>query len=203
MISNLPLSKRINKILALSVVFLLVLATNRIDQHHFETAQKSVNEVFEDRVLVQDYIFSISKMLAAKRLALKDSAISKKLLENNEEIAKLLSDFQNTKLTEKESNQLTVLQEGFEKIQVLESQIVQQSGNFERLKTENLNGLDTMQDALVALSKIQVHESKNLMHSAQKSLNTSKLISTLEIGFLIVIGIVIQITLFYRVKKSS
>ena len=41
------------------------------------------------------------------------------------------------------------------------------------------------------------------MHNAQKSLNTSKLISTLEIGFLIVIGIVIQITLFYRVKKSS
>lgn len=203
MISNLPLAKRINTILALSVVFLLVLATNRIDQHHFETAQKSVNEVFEDRVLVQDYIFSISNMLAAKRLALKDSAISKKLLENNEKIAKLLSDFQNTKLTEKESNQLRGLQESFEKIQILEPQIIQQTANFERLKTETFNALDAMQDALVTLSKIQVHESENLMHSAQKSLNTSKLISTLEIGFLIVIGIVIQITLFYRVKKSS
>ncbi|MFD2825700.1 MCP four helix bundle domain-containing protein [Leeuwenhoekiella polynyae] len=203
MISNLPLAKRINTILALSVVFLLVLATNKIDQHHFETAQKSVNEVFEDRVLVQDYIFSISNMLAAKRLALKDSAISKKLLENNEKIAKLLSDFQNTKLTGKESSQLRGLQESFEKIQILEPQIIQQTANFERLKTEIFNTLDTMQDALVTLSKIQVHESENLMHSAQKSLNTSKLISTLEIGFLIVIGIVIQITLFYRVKKSS
>ena len=147
MISNLPLAKRINTIVALLVVFLLVLATNRVDQHHFETAQKSVNEVFEDRVLVQDYIFSISNMLVAKRLALKDGAISNRLVKNNEEITKLLSDFQNTKLTSKESNQLRGLQESFQKIQVLESQIIQQPASFERLKTKTFNALDAMQDA--------------------------------------------------------
>ncbi len=75
MFKNLTLAKRVNAILALSIVFLLVLATNRIDQKHFNVAQNSVNEVYNDRIVVQDYIFSISNVLFNKRLALKDSLI--------------------------------------------------------------------------------------------------------------------------------
>ncbi len=70
MTKSLNTARRINTILALAVVFLLVLATNRIDQHHFKTAQANMNEVFEDRVLVQDYIFSISRELHTRQLKL-------------------------------------------------------------------------------------------------------------------------------------
>ena len=57
------MGNRLNTIMALAVVFLMVLATNRIDQHHFETAQKTVNEVYKDRVMVQGYIYSIADCL--------------------------------------------------------------------------------------------------------------------------------------------
>ena len=46
-------------------------------------------------------------------------------------------------------------------------------------------------------------ESKNLTSIAQKSLDTNNLMSKLEIGFLVLIGLIIQFTIFYRVKKSK
>jgi ElaB/YqjD/DUF883 family membrane-anchored ribosome-binding protein len=201
MFKNLTLAKRVNAILALSIVFLLVLATNRIDQKHFNVAQNSVNEVYNDRIVVQDYIFSISNVLFNKRLALKDSLIEQQDHKENEKIKQLLSDFQATKLTNAEAQHLKQLLDSFDELIRLEAQKKDQ--NSELLKDEISGNLETMQDNLLDLSEIQITESGDLINNAQKSLDMSALLSSLEIGFLIITGIAIQFIIFYRVKKSS
>lgn len=197
MSKRITLGKRVNVILALAIVFLLVFATNRIDQKHFEVAQKSVKEVYTDRVLVQDYIFSISNLLFTKRLALKDTAVESAHSSENKEIRQLLLDFNATKLTSAEVKYLNALEVNFKVLKRLELQEIQ-----EKEESEYVKILEKMQATLQKLSEIQTRESKDLTHTAQKSLDMNQLLSNVEIGFLIVTGIAIQFVIFYRVKKS-
>ena len=68
---------------------------------------------------------------------------------------------------------------------------------------EILTNINIIKADLIKLSEIQIKESKNLTSIAQKSLDTNNLMSKLEIGFLVLIGLIIQFTIFYRVKKSK
>ncbi|HEA31496.1 MAG TPA: hypothetical protein ENH91_16140 [Leeuwenhoekiella sp.] len=203
MATHITLRKRINAVLALSIVFLLILVTNRIDQKHVDVAQNSVKEVYNDRVLVQNYIFSISNILFAKQLALKDSLFENDDDHQNRNLEQLLADFHATKLTSKEAIHLKSLQDNLEVLRKLENQKIQHEGDSGLLKNKIAGTLATMHANLYDLSKIQIHESRYLTSSAQKSLDTSEFLSNLEIGGLIFIGIVIQFILFYRRKKGS
>lgn len=197
MISNLPLAKRINTIFALLVVFLLVLATNRIDQHHFETAQKSVNEVFEDRVLVQGYIFSISQLLQEKYKNFQGNTVSVK--NTNSDVEELLEQFKETKLTKTEAKLLDGFKTDFKTLSALE----QKNNGDAEVKKKAENTLNRLQEYLSDLSEIQITESRSLTKSAQKSLDVSEFMANLEIFFLIVIGVVLQVVVFYRSKKIA
>lgn len=202
MFKKISISKRVNAILALSIVFLLVLATNRIDRKHFEVAQNSVKEVYNDRVIVQDYIFSISNALFHKRLALEDSLVKLQRLKENDNIRTLLLNFKETKLTIAEARNLDKLQANFDRLIQLESQYSQPVKDTVVLKSKISQTLEAMQVNLKELSEIQIRESRDLTFNAQKSLDFSELLSNLEILFLIITGIAIQFILFYRVKKS-
>ncbi|MGB3776566.1 MAG: hypothetical protein WA951_15015 [Leeuwenhoekiella sp.] len=197
MISNLPLAKRMNTVLALSVVFLLVLATNRIDQHHFETAQQSVNEVFEDRVLVQGYIFSISQSLQKKYIYLQNNSDSKSNLDSD--IQGFIKLFENTKLTKTEAKLLKDFKADFRTLKAFENQNFEDVDYEIKMETKFKN----LQNYLRELSEIQITESKNLTKNAQKSLDLSEFMANMEIITLIVIGILLQILIFYRSKKTQ
>ena len=195
---SITFSQRVNTILALAIVFLLVLATNRIDQKHFETAQKAVNEVFKDRVLVQGYIFSISNTLRAKQLALTHGVSESKAYRANAEIDTLIKKFQDTRLTRTEAQLLSNFKTDFKKLKQLES------APSESVDTGSQNQiLNAMQDKLESLSEIQIHESRSLTRGAQKSLDLSALLSNIELLFVIIIGVVLQILMFYRSKKIA
>lgn len=200
--NSLNTARRINTILALAVVFLLVLATNRIDQHHFKTAQKSVSEVFNDRVLVQDYIFKISSLLRKKQLALSDSSSSyiRKRNQDNIQIESNIVKFENTRLTPSEHSVLRSFKEDFKALKSIEGSF---SGTKSSKTYELKNLLKVLQAKLVELSEIQVEESRRLTREAQKSLDMSNLLANLEIFFLIVIGVVLQFLVFYKSKKLA
>ena len=52
---------------ALIIVFLLILATNMIDNHHFTVVKKSITSIYEDRLMAKNYIYRISRHLETKR----------------------------------------------------------------------------------------------------------------------------------------
>lgn len=190
------MARRIHTFLALLVVFLMVLATNRIDQHHFEKAQETVNEVFKDRVLVQGYIFSIAQALHEKELMLAQQTYNRSKT-TNAAIEDLIADFETTKLTRSEAELLSQFKSDFVALQKLETRSVQPE-----MVAQQQRQITNLKEYLNKLSEIQITESRNLTTSAQKSLDMSNMIANFEIFFLICIGIALQIIVFYKAKKS-
>mgnify|MGYP000262379828 CR=1 FL=1 len=66
MFAKLTTSQRIQIGLVLAMAFLLVLGSNRLDQRHFSTIQTTVNSVYKDRVVVQDFIYQLTNIFHKK-----------------------------------------------------------------------------------------------------------------------------------------
>ena len=65
------ISNRVNVGLALSIVFLLVFATNRLDKRHFDTVQNTVLSLHTDRVIAQDFIYKMNAIIYNKQLSIR------------------------------------------------------------------------------------------------------------------------------------
>lgn len=197
MAKNITLYSRINIGLALTIVLLLVFATNRIDKRHFETVQNTITTLHKDRIVAQDFIYKMNTIIYQKQLLILDESAKKGNLDKYFYI--LLENFEQTKLTKKEAEIFEKLKTDFAQLILKEKKVAEGS-----MQKDNLiNSLNSIKIDLVSLSEIQISESKHLTGLAQKSLDTNNLMSNLEIGFIILIGLLLQYTIFYRVKKTK
>ncbi|UAM99813.1 hypothetical protein K8354_08445 [Polaribacter litorisediminis] len=197
MTKNITIYNRINIGLAVTIVLLLVFATNRIDKRHFETIQNTIATLHTDRVVAQDFIYKMNTIIYQKQLLKVDESDKNKNL--NKDFYALLDNFSQTKLTIKEAEIFEKLKTDFAHLILKEKKVVEGS----MLKDTLINRLNSIKNNLVHLSEIQISESKHLTGLAQKSLDTNNLMSNLEIGFIVLIGLLLQYTIFYRVKKSK
>jgi len=188
----------------LAIAFLLVLGSNRLDQRHFSNIQTTVNSVFKDRVVVQDFIYQLNNIFHKKELRLLLNDDFKAITSENQKVEQLLIDFSTTKLTLKESNLLKDLNIGFSKLSVLENKIaVSPTGIISDNGTIAIKTLMQIQRELDGLAEIQLNESAQLTQLSKKSLGMNMLISQLEVAFLIIIGIAMLVLIFYPIKKAS
>lgn len=206
---NMTTSNRINIVLALVAVFLLILGTNRIDKRHFETAQNAVKSVYKNRVLAQNYIYKMNNLIHKKQRHLMEGADVMNA-SVNKEIETLITLFSETKLTADELSTFENFTTDFENLKKKETryfenkntQTENQSNDRPSFKTPFDENIEELQTDLNNLALIQVSETKHVLGFAQKSLNSNKLISNLEVYFLLIIGIIIMFFTFYRFKKS-
>lgn len=191
------LSNRVNIGLALFIVFLLVFATNRLDQRHFNTVQDTLTTIYSDRVVAQDYVYKMSNVMCKKHLKILDASLVYSQSNLNKEFAALIDVFSTTKFTSRELRTFEELKENFNALLQLESKSTTLIDRDQQVLL-----IDAIKTDLNNLSLIQVSESKYKVGVAQRSLDTKNLMSTLEIVFLVIIGFTVQFALFYRVKKS-
>lgn len=193
--------QKFNLALALLAVFFLILATNLVDRRHFETAQEALTSVYEDRVVAQHYIFEISTIVYQKEQQFIENNTNKWSVENDARIEELMEKFAGTKLTTSERRQFESLKEHLTTLERIELKYRENSIN------NNTNVIPEIfkhiKNDLNDLAETQILESKSKMFLAQKSLNTTNLLSNLELGLLIIVGIAIQFVIFYRIKKTS
>ncbi|QLE01714.1 MCP four helix bundle domain-containing protein [Galbibacter sp. BG1] len=189
--------QRFNLALALVVVFVLILATNLLDKKHFDTAQEALTTVYEDRVVAQNYIFQMNSIVFEKELKLSNQSSTLKVTSDGKSLDDLVANFSTTKLTAAEERQFESLKKNIEKLKKLEASYskdnLENKSNYEPV-------FEALKNDLEELSEIQLSEGKNRTLFAQKSLETNQLLSSLELGLLIVIGITLQFIIFYRVK---
>ncbi len=193
-------SQRLQVGLILAMAFLLVLGSNRLDQRHFSTIQTTVNSVYKDRVVVQDYIYQLSSIFHNKKVELitKNSPDSA----GNEKIAQLLNDFRNTELTLEEQDRLNKLSGQFEKLRDLENRIMNPKTNIDAdLGVVASKTLDEIELSLDALAQIQLDESGQLTSVSNKALGMNILLSKLEVAFLIIIGLAMLALIFYPASE--
>ncbi len=202
MFTKLTVLQRISVGLILAIAFLLVLVSNRLDNRHFETIQNTVNSVYKDRVVVQNLIYELSTILHKKALRFSlDKTNSEAHNSENNEVANILTAFRKTELTSKEYNLLIELSEDFEGFLTLEKKMISPQVTAQQ-KTEVLTALNSMRQQLDGLAKIQLEESEQLTELSNKSLGMNVLMSRLELGLMIVIGIAMMALIFYPIKKT-
>ncbi|BFP42476.1 hypothetical protein FGF1_33210 [Flavobacteriaceae bacterium GF1] len=197
MFTRLTVLQRIQIGLVLAFAFLLVLGSNRLDQKHFSTIQTTVNSVYKDRVVVQDFIYQLNNIFHQKELQL---LVQKGLTNDhsaNKKVNELLVNFERTKLTSKEAQMLNELNLQFEKLKGLESGIEEPKEELSGdVRIQMANTFDHIQITLDGLAQIQLDESGELTKLSNKSLGMDILLSKLEVGFLIIIGIVLLALIF-------
>lgn len=203
---KLSMAQKIRTGLALLVVFLLVLATNMIDNQRFATIQGSVETIYEDRLVAKGYLYKISRKLQVKRDILRSGngedmmSLSQSV---NDSIQILIDQFSETKLTKIEAKRLASLRQHvadlFNKESAPGADVkldgeLSLSNDFERYFTEINEDLD-------ALSEIQLDEGRREKIISNRAVETSNLISKIEIAFLILIGFIIQLLIFVKPLK--
>jgi CHASE3 domain sensor protein len=200
---NMSIKQRINAGFILAAAFLLVLASNRLNQRNFSTVEQSVNSVFEDRLVVQEYIYRLNNLFHKKELALAKNETNAGTLTQSSDIETILSDFEKTELTTKESKYLTDLKSSYTELQLMEENLSSNKGaGVAELKDRILSMLVRINNDLDELSEVQLNEGRQLTQRSQRSLGMNQLLSTLEIVFLVIIGILFLLIVFHREKPS-
>lgn len=203
---KLSFTQKIRAAAALLLVFLLVLATNMMDNNHFAIVQRSLTTVYEDRLVAKDYIYKITYQLQLKKSAnqYKDRELTTKInLKANDSIQILVDKFATTKLTKIEARHFESLQRNFNQLFQHEQKI--KEGRFLNKELPSINVMENYFSAITedldVLSEIQMEEAKNEINYSNRAIDTSNLISRLEIGALIFIGLLIQLLIFMRPFK--
>ncbi|AIY15167.1 hypothetical protein [Cellulophaga baltica] len=203
MFKNFTIAQKVQVGLILGIAFLLVLGTNRLDKRHFSTVQTTVNSVYKDRVIVQNLIYKLNAIFHAKEIRFIRKKDFNTIPDENQKAEELFSAFAATKLTGKEKNVLNGLQDQFQKLKKLETDLFQSFSSLEEnhlIATERMLG--NMGKNLDVLAKIQLEESRELTQLSNKSLGMTILLSKLEVAFLILIGIAMLALIFYPVKTE-
>lgn len=186
-------SEKVRTVLGLVMVILLVFITNRLDKRHFEKVQDKISSIYYDRVVAQDYLFDLSRIFYDRRMRMANQEILN--FNDDAEIESLISQYEETTLTKKEEELFGRLKENISDLKAL--------GNTTGEGKANQETMDRIERLLGELSDIQTKESRSLKIQAQESLDSSNLMSNLEMGLIIIIGVILQFVLFWGGKKKK
>jgi hypothetical protein len=184
--------------LALTIVVFLVLGTNMVNNSHFTEIQRSFSSVYEDRLLVENYIYKLSVTLNDKRRCLIDSSTVKSKMNSiqifNDSIQKLMVQYQLTKLTVKEAELFNEFKHTTALLQQNEIEYLDHKTDIVELSIHDQH--EKLSDLLEGLSEIQLIEGKKLITDSNVIVASNSLYSYLEIILIIIIGLFIQALLF-------
>ncbi|MDN4165036.1 chemotaxis protein [Cytophagales bacterium LB-30] len=189
---------KIKWIAGILLVFFIVLVTNLIDRDNFNRLSYSVTTLYEDRIVASDIIFKISRIVKEKQLAALTSDTLFFQNKNpllNQEIDQLISNFNLTKLTEKEDRLFDQLQNELGTLQQKEVSLAQSSNK------EVLKSIEKIDEYLYKLSEIQLLESKQQVFISNRAIDTVNFYTQIEIILLIVMAILVQIIILYKPKE--
>lgn len=194
---------KIKWVLGVSGVFLLILATNLIDKDNFARLEKTVDNIYNDRLLAKEVLLDITIKFHKKELAysLNDSTY----LQNqngriNAEISKSLKIFNRLESTKKEKQILNSLKRNHNKLKKLESNLMPNDTLYTQECAEIFSAIN---NDIIELAAEQVREGKSQKFIASKAIEHVNLYSQIEIYFLVFLGILLQIIILYSPKKSK
>jgi hypothetical protein len=188
-----------------TIILVLVFAKNWIDNNNVATLDHSFTTVYDDRLVVESYIFLLSDHLYQKKISISScsgSNVSQKIVTeinyHNEAIAALIKDFEGTKLTTTESFYFKHLKEILQQIRSLETSLITADSQL-----SNANNSDELQRRfeiammdLNQLSKIQLAEGKVLKDKSKQIAAGSTLLTQFELTIIVGIALLIQILIF-------
>lgn len=190
-------------ILGILMVFALIVITNLIDNNNFTRVKDSVVSIYEDRLVVYDLIFEMSKLVQDKEMAIVVSNVDFYLKKNtsvDEQIKGFITSYEDTRLTTQERKVFNIFNDNFQQLRKMETTIV--SNDFKD-KEILINLIFEIKENLYDLTKIQLNEGKRQMSISQKAIDKVELFTQIEIYVLIFLAVVVQIVVMYNPKKKK
>lgn len=200
--------KKIKLLFMLLVMFLIVFATNKMDNNYFSILEKSFTSIYEDRLVVKNYLFKISRLMEKKKDYVTCDNPRQHVSLNtvkNDSIDILLEKFAATELTAPESRQLQYMQNNLAKLYTLENQYFDESvtGDRQKILGNIIQQYEKIWKNMFVLSEIQLTEGKRLMSSSDQVFKSTNLLSRIEMVFLILIGICFGAIIAYKPTEKS
>ena len=192
------LLNKIKWVASILLVFFIVLTTNLVDKGNFNSLRSSVTTIYEDRIVANDLLFDISLLIQEKEVALIKSDSLFFHYENekvNRDIEGLIARYEQTKLTHKEEKIFSKLKDELSYLKGIEE--AESKDNNKQLKS-----IDEITAHLHDLSKVQLKEGQQQMLISNERMDTIHFFTQVEIVFLIVMGILIQIIILYKPKEE-
>jgi hypothetical protein len=200
--------RKISGFLIIGVLVVLLYGKNLLERQSFRTVSSTLSEVYEDRLLVESYIFKISEKLFTIQKLVDHWTInfdySQAVLEISKEeqaILELVAAFEATQLTEQEATLLTDFKRIIEKdLSIKSYQLLynDSSGvNEAQVKVYDQKIARAQQD-LEKLSAIQLEEGEKLVSKAKTLINRSQIWAQFELALLLIFVLVIYIYIFKK-----
>jgi hypothetical protein len=200
--------RKITGFLIIGVLVVLLYGKNLLERQSFRAVSSTLSDVYEDRLLVESYIFQISEKLFSIQKLVDHCTInydySKVIAEiSSEELAimKLISSFEATELSTEEATLLTDFKRIIEKdLSIKSYQLLynDSSGvNVEQVKVYDQKIARAQQD-LDKLSNIQLEEGNKLVSKAKTLINRSQIWAQFEVALLLIFVLVIYIYIFKK-----
>lgn len=196
--------RKISAALLLAAIFILLFVKNLVDSNNVTQLGKSFSSVYEDRLVVESYIYRMSEHLFRKKFLLDtcsstaSAARIKPVVEDYQtRIAALIADYEETKLTDAETTYFEKLKENINKLETYEDAFFVQGEN----NTDSVRAMMNVQFNQAAtnldhLSAIQISEGRILKERSQEIVAGSSILTHLEIGILIAIGLMVLVLVF-------
>lgn len=188
--------KKIERIVALVLVLILVIATNVMDNTNFKIVEDSAKSIYEDRLVAYDLTYKMHTEVANRRLALAQNNISnfKSATERFDgSIEQLISQYAKTKLTQGESDRFDILKTQFTNLKKVEEEYMNFANN-EQARTQYANVVKQTSEifeSLSTLASIQLDEGKRQLKRTKQAVSSSNMLSTIEIVSMAIIGLLI------------
>ena len=200
--------RKITGFLIIGLLVVLLYGKNLLERQSFRRVSSTLSDVYEDRLLVESYIFQISEKLFTIQKLVDHCTInfdySKAVLEiskEEQEILKLVAAFEVTQLTEQEAALLSDFKRIIEKdlnIRSYQLLYTDSSGvNEAQVKVYDQKIARAQQD-LEKLSAIQLEEGGKLVSKAKTLINRSQIWAQFELALLLIFVLVIYIYIFKK-----
>ncbi len=196
----------------ISVLILMLYGKNLLERRSFRSISSTFTEVYNDRLLVEGYIFQISeKLFLIQKLVdhcdldYDYTKVINEISAHEKAIMSVIGDFESTKLTEQEASYLSDFKKIIEtdlNIKSYELLFSDSSGvNREQVKIYDQKISRARQD-LENLSKIQLAEGEKLVSRAKTLINRSQIWAQFEVALLIILLVVMFLLLFRKSERN-
>jgi hypothetical protein len=202
--------RKFRAFIIIGILLLMLYGKNLIERQSFRSISSTFTEVYNDRLVVEGYIFKISEKLF-KIQKLVDhcdldydySKVVNEISAHEKEILSLVGEFEATNLTEQEATYLNDFKKIIEtdlNIKSYNLLFSDSSGvNKEQVKIYDQK-IGRAQQDLDNLSKIQLEEGEKLISKAKVLINRSQIWAQFEVALLIILVVVMFLLLF---RKSA
>lgn|SRR5690606_4290524 len=186
---------KVQAALILTIIVFFVFAKNIVDRRNITEMGKDFVSFYDDRLVVESYIFEITEHLFLMKLSVNQPELESNMLEKDIEahrtaIFNIIEDFENTNLTTDEASHLSQLKQ---KIHQLGNYMGQEEGG--NVEEFNSDFEETFEDVR-ALSAIQLYEGGKLLEESGRIVNRSGVWTQLEMAVLVILLVVIYLLIF-------